>query len=346
MAKAKKLPSGSWRVRVYVGKSADGKNIYRSITAPTKKEAEYKAAEYAVQKKQAHITDKTPFGAAAQNYIEAKANVLSPSTVTGYMAILRALADITDLPIDTLQDSDTVQKLINKSATSHAAKTLKNQYGFISAVLKYNNLTPPQVTLKPAEKRGILVPTKRDAEKILKMIKKYPDIECQILLALTCGLRQSEIAALTPSKINGDKLTISTARVMGANNKLTLKSTPKSKAGNRTVIMPPYLAKRIKKAVAKKKKDDWIFDFAPKQTYQRFRKALAENDLPPYTVHSLRHCFAAILHASNVPDKYVMELGGWSTDNVLRNVYQYTFEEEAQNIQKSVNNYFNKIFDE
>lgn len=29
-----------------------------------------------------------------------------------------------------------------------------------------------------------------------------------------------------------------------------------------------------------------------------------------------------------------MELGGWSTDNVLRNVYQYTFEEEAQNVQK------------
>ena len=40
MATAKKLPSGSYRVRVYVGASANGKKKYKSITAPTKKEAE------------------------------------------------------------------------------------------------------------------------------------------------------------------------------------------------------------------------------------------------------------------------------------------------------------------
>ena len=48
MAKAKKLPSGSWRVRVYDGKTAEGKNIYKSFTAPAKKDAEYLAAEYAL----------------------------------------------------------------------------------------------------------------------------------------------------------------------------------------------------------------------------------------------------------------------------------------------------------
>ena len=37
MAKAKKLPSGKWRVQVFLGKDADGKQIRRSITAPTKK---------------------------------------------------------------------------------------------------------------------------------------------------------------------------------------------------------------------------------------------------------------------------------------------------------------------
>lgn len=50
MAKAKKLPSGSWRVRVYDGKDAAGKNIYRSFTAATKKQAEFLAAEYAAHK--------------------------------------------------------------------------------------------------------------------------------------------------------------------------------------------------------------------------------------------------------------------------------------------------------
>lgn len=50
MAKAKKLPSGKWRVQVFLGKDADGKQIRRSITAPTKKEAEQKAALLAAQR--------------------------------------------------------------------------------------------------------------------------------------------------------------------------------------------------------------------------------------------------------------------------------------------------------
>ena len=51
MPKAKKLPSGSWRCRVYSYKDADGKQHYESFTAPTKAEAEMMAAEYTAGKK-------------------------------------------------------------------------------------------------------------------------------------------------------------------------------------------------------------------------------------------------------------------------------------------------------
>lgn len=43
--KATKLKSGNWNVRVYIGKTADGKDITKSITAPTKKEALQTAAK-------------------------------------------------------------------------------------------------------------------------------------------------------------------------------------------------------------------------------------------------------------------------------------------------------------
>lgn len=46
MAKAKKLPSGSWRAQVFVGLDENGKQIRKSFTAPTKKEAEFLAAEF------------------------------------------------------------------------------------------------------------------------------------------------------------------------------------------------------------------------------------------------------------------------------------------------------------
>lgn len=52
MAKAKQLPSGSWRVQVYAGKNAAGKPQYRSFTALTRKEAEYNALQFQLHHKE------------------------------------------------------------------------------------------------------------------------------------------------------------------------------------------------------------------------------------------------------------------------------------------------------
>ena len=45
MASAKKLPSGNWRVSLYIGLDEKGKRKYKSFTADTKKEAEFLAAQ-------------------------------------------------------------------------------------------------------------------------------------------------------------------------------------------------------------------------------------------------------------------------------------------------------------
>ena len=51
MAKAKKLPSGKWRALVYDYTDSNGKRKYQSFTAETKKEAEFLAAHYCLNKK-------------------------------------------------------------------------------------------------------------------------------------------------------------------------------------------------------------------------------------------------------------------------------------------------------
>ncbi len=79
----------------------------------------------------------------------------------------------------------------------------------------------------------------------------------------------------------------------------------------------------------------------PVQVLYYFKKLLKKNNMPPYTMHALRHCFAATLHAMNVPDKYIMEMGGWSSDYVMKKIYQYTFEDEAK--RQKANRYFDKI---
>lgn len=55
MVKARKLPSGNWRALAYSG-IVNGKRSYKSFTAPTRKEAEFLAAEYALKKGKLYIT--------------------------------------------------------------------------------------------------------------------------------------------------------------------------------------------------------------------------------------------------------------------------------------------------
>ncbi len=82
MAKAKKLPSGNWRCLVYIGKDQDGKRKYESVTAPTKKEAEYKAAEIRLHCESHNTrTENLTLSEGIDKYIASKENILSPSTI-------------------------------------------------------------------------------------------------------------------------------------------------------------------------------------------------------------------------------------------------------------------------
>ena len=93
MAKAKKLPSGSWRCRVYSHTNSQGIKQYESFTAPTKRQAEMMAAKFANDNDRRRSEDIT-VKIAVQNYIEANNNVLSPSTIYGYRTAQKRLSQI------------------------------------------------------------------------------------------------------------------------------------------------------------------------------------------------------------------------------------------------------------
>ena len=343
MATAKKLPSGKYRALVYIG-TFNGKRKYKSFTAGTQKEAEYLASEYLMTNKAKNEPLSITLGEAIDVYIESKYNVLSPSTIRGYRIVQRnAFKDIVNVSLSDISSGELLQKHMNKNAKKYSAKSMKNQFGLISAVLNYNNISVPDVTLKPTENKSIPVPTKQEAESIMQALRKHPDIECQVLLALTCSLRQSEIAAIRPSNIDGNVIHIRGARIPDEYNSLVFKSTNKTYAGNRDVVMPEYLCKRIEEVIKTKDKDEFVFNLTPSAVLSRFKKVLKEEGINDYTMHSMRHCFAAIMHANNIPDKYIMEMGGWSSEIVMKKIYQYTFEDETKKAKEAVNNYFDNV---
>jgi integrase len=63
------------------------------------------------------------------------------------------------------------------------------------------------------------------------------------------------------------------------------------------------------------------------------------------TFHDLRHLNASVMLMLGVPDKYAMERGGWSTDHILKSVYQQTFSSERERVDDTIDSYFTGIVD-
>ena len=114
MPTARKLPSGNWRVRVYIGMDNNGKKQYKSITAPTKKEAERLASIQQYEQIESNIT----LGDAMQDYINSKANILSPTTLAGYKQIKRLRV----LSLQKVKISKITNNMIQKAINEEAAE--------------------------------------------------------------------------------------------------------------------------------------------------------------------------------------------------------------------------------
>ena len=143
---AKKLPSGMYRARLFLGEGEDGKKHYKSFTAKTKREAEKMALNYEESMQQ---SEKMTFSKAFDDYIESKSNVLSPSTLRGYKQMENYYDSIKDKDISEIDQTD-VTRLINNFAGNHSPKTVRNCYSLLCAVIRAKipdasfNVTMPQ----------------------------------------------------------------------------------------------------------------------------------------------------------------------------------------------------------
>lgn len=329
MAKAKKLPSGSYRCQVYVGTDESGKRRYKSFTAATKKQAELMAAEFSISVKQeGNISGKT-FGQAMLEYNESKRKFISPSTYAGYESIRNtALFEMAEIPISAI-NSQLVQRYIDKLTNSVSPKTIKNRYSYINSVLKHEKIPPIQDVTTPKKKMTeIHIVTDTEMKKLLKSTEGT-ELGLAIRLAAFIPARRSEICALTADDFHGDFVTISKAIVLDKNREWVLKS-PKSYASYRTVQLPKEIIKLIPESGK-------VISANPDKLYKEFKKMLDSLDMN-FRFHDLRHYGATFLHAQGIPDKYIMQRGGWSNVSTLQNIYTHCLPETTDKATHAVIN--------
>lgn len=333
MAKAKKLPSGNWRVQAYAGKDENGKAKYRSFTAPTKREAEYLAAQYALDKTEERRKAKEPqaleFKKAAEEWIEARRNILSPATTRMYDSMLRqAYVPILHKDIYKLTLHD-FQQTINWYAGTHSPKSVRNAYGLMHTVVsayrrdfvyKYFE----QLNLPKPEKKDVVVPEDDHVTPMINHLKSLAgkdDMFFAVLMAATLGLRRSEICALTQEDFVNNTVKITKALVLSYDNKTYVLKGPKSAAGKRTLKVNPTVFQLVK-ALPTNPRTGRIMTTTPARVTSRYT-TLAKRFGVPGTLHDLRHYYASILAALNVPTLSAMKRLGHSTPQVTEQVYQH-----------------------
>lgn len=345
MAKAKKLKSGSWRClayshteRVWDPKKKDWteKRIYESFTAPTKKEAELMAAEFAVTKDVKKRPENMTLYEAIDKYIQIKEGVLSPTTVRTYKSARRThFEDIGDLSIRDI-NSSAIQSWISDLSRRLQPKTIKNTYGLMAATLDmFNPDLHIKVKLPQKKDSSFYTPSDSDIKTLLLQIEGT-ELEIAVLLAAFGTLRRGEICALTDQDIHGNCITVNHAFVRDENNEWILKE-PKTAGSKRTVELPGFVIDKMRGI------DGYIVKAHPDALSERFRRALQKSGLPKFRFHDLRHYSASILHAIGVPDQYIMQRGGWVSDHVMKTVYRNVIDEESERQNQKIMAHFNQM---
>ena len=338
MAKAKKTKSGSWTMRVYAYTDAKGKQ-YKRITADTRAECEYLAAQFKTTDRKQVEKVKLTVGEAVDQYI-GLCKVLSPATVSGYLKIRRnGFQDLMDVRVVDL-DEKLLQQAINIESMRIgrrgriSPKTLANEWGLISSALWHISRVKYDVRLP---KRPRSFKDYPEPKVVMDMVKDTL-IELPCMLSLWLSFSMSEIRGLKWTDIKNDVITINRVMV-DVDGHPTVKDAAKAEMRKRRHRLPQYIQELLAKTPHT---SEYIVPLRHEQIYKRFKRLCKKNGLD-LTFHDLRHLNASVMLQLNIPEKYAMERGGWKTPNVMKSVYQHTFSAERIAIDDQVDAYFEQL---
>ena len=335
------LPSGNFRKNRLDYIDAQGKKHWKSFTGRSMEEVDYMIMQWKLSRGQDpdHRGDLT-VSEAVLRHIEAKAGVISPSTLKSYYSTLRNHVEGTQFGSVCLNDLTTkdIQIWVSDLSRTLSPKSVKNMETLIHAAVEM--FLPDfkwKVTLPQAIPSNLYCPSDDDVCRLLNDIRdKDPEMYRAVLLAAFGPMRRSEICALTSDDIHGNMVTVSKALVYDEVGGLSLKTT-KTVSSNRVIEYPSFVIEAISGI------DGRIITSAPDVLSNRFKRTVKRLGGPRFRFHDLRHYAASIMHAIGVPDQYIMQRGGWATDVVMKRVYRNVIDIEQRKQTKIINKHFQEL---
>jgi len=341
MAKAHKLPSGTWRC-VASWTDEYGKYKQKSFTAATKQEAEFLASKFLTEKKHSMKPENKTLDDLINTYIENRSNVLSPSTITSYHKIRRtAFPSIIKTRMELLTP-ELYQRAINEYAKGHSPKSVFNAHSLANKVLKANDVYVAEKAILPQkERKEVSIPTE---EEVVKLLDSTEDTRLYLLIAFSVflGLRRSETVGLKWKDIDFDKRTVSIRRARVKDQfGLYVEKTTKTTNSTRTLKIPQVLYDTLN-TLDSSNPEAYIIDDSIDALVSLFNRTREKIDFP-YKFHALRHYYASVLLLKGLPNKYAQKQMGHATDNMLKQVYQHTFKSKEEEFEATLDTYFSSL---
>lgn len=331
-----KRKDGRWQGAVDIP-TLDGKRKRKYVYGRTRQECRRKLNELIeeIEASGTYNLTKATFIEYAEKWLNIYCVNLSPTTIAGlkrdiytYAAPYIGQAMITKiLPIH-------IQQMINDFAKTHSEKTCRNLLGTVNGVFKYAVLNK---SLKSNPCTGIVIPkdnepyqyyiyNEEEYNALLQYVSGTKE-EIPILLAGLCGLRVSEIMALTWNDIDFENNIINVRKANVHVSGTVISKTTKTKNSYRKIIAPRYVIERLslyKSVGYVYPKKDGTAEHGGNYG-KRFVRTLKKAGLPHTRFHDLRHFNATMMLKYGISDKEAAARLGHSDINMTKK-YQHILE--------------------
>lgn len=299
---------------------------------------DYKRGEYVDQYDNRNLTVRQ----AMNDYINNRENVIEPTTVRNYRYIAKYRFDsIADIKLTALRTTD-VQRAVNYESNIISAKYVKNSYAFLKSVLVMYGVNLNYQSIKIPKQIKNNKPKELPSFNQIFSIVKGTECELPVLLAAWLSLRIGEVTGLKYKDIDNKNNLIHIRRtIIYTEQGIEIRESCKTEQSTRDLQLPKYILDLINKQ-PHNSQDDFIITKSRRAVTGKFTRLMNKHGIQ-ITFHDLRHLNASIMLMLNIPDKYAMERGGWSTDHILKSVYQQAFSNERLKVDNIIDEYFNNI---
>lgn len=354
------------RLVVYAGSDAYGKpqRFYKTVsyTSPRNAEKQYRAFEREVLDGLTNDPS-TRISTMMDEYIASrKRRGIRTTTITGYNVIKTRIIDTLGDPIAAKVTKKMIDDWISTLDEKYEVKTIRNTVQFLSSCYeRYIDLE--QVRRNPC--RHAELPEKKPKErKILSKDDIIPfynalcmekdhqlDFVVAMELALFCGLRRSEIAALRESDIDmfNHTVHVSNARIMVG--KKYVEEGTKTARSNRVLSLPDFVFDDIMKLIslhAERARTDQNLPFPeylilgecgepiyPGCLLDKLKRFEKKYKLPDVNLHGLRHTYASMLKWLGRDLIEISPQLGHSQQSTTLDIYMHLFQ-DATDLSKDI----------